>query len=186
MKLGEPGATYLSLPPNMQSPENFALGMALDKQMKKLMEFNSRLLIWPDLESLSPKYYDYAAASLRTLYYSSNYDEETRLEILKNALKTYVNAGSVRAVEDLLKDIFQEATFVPWYEYGGKPYHFKIIASTDLSEDDLKKFMEILDRVKAQRSIIDMIETPHYTIDMHVYMGVGITGYEKIQEKGGR
>lgn len=183
MKLGEEGATYYSLPPNLQNAENYAMGYAVDRQMKKLMEFYKKMLVWPDIENVDPKYYGYLAASIRALYYSEEYDNETRKEILKDALKTYMFAGTITSEEELLEKLFPDAVFVPWYEYDGEPYHFKIIVPTDPSQETLTRFVSILKRVKAQRSIIDAIETKTYYIDMTVEAGIGLWNHKSMNEK---
>ena len=38
MKLGDKEATYMSLPPNLQKDETYAMGAAIDKQMRKLLK----------------------------------------------------------------------------------------------------------------------------------------------------
>lgn len=181
-KLGERNATFLALPPNFQTEENRALGYAVDRQLAKLMEFVKKVSVWSQLDSVAPKYYDFLAASLRAPYYSSEYDEKIRLEILKKTLQTYMFAGTVLAEEKLLKEIFDDAQFVPWYEYGGKPYHFKIVTPTEPSEELIQKFLVILQRVKAQRSILDGIDTKTYHIDINAYAAIGITGTERMEE----
>lgn len=182
MKLGDNGATYLSLPPNFQTIENKAMGYAVDRQMKKLMQFMRKVSVWSDLDHVDPKYYDYLAASLRAPYYSSEYDDEMRLEILKKTLQIYMFSGTVLAEEELLKRIFTDAVFVPWYEYGGEPFHFKIATPTEPSEEMIRKFLTILQRVKAQRSILDGIDTKKYTINLKAYAALGAIIYEGLEE----
>lgn len=181
-KLGEKDATFLSFPPNFQTVENRAFGYAVDRQMSKLMKFVKKISVWSNLDNVDAKYYDFLAASLRAPYYSSAYDDEIRLEILKKTLQTYMFAGTVMAEEELLKNIFSDAQFVPWYKYGGIPFHFKIVTPTEPSEEMIQKFLVILRRVKAQRSIIDGIDTKTYTIDLKAYAALGITGAERLEE----
>lgn len=183
-QVGDEGATYASFPSNMQSREIWAFGFALDRQMGKLVEFSERVLFWPKLDGLDQKYYDYAAASLRALYYSSEYDRETKIAILKSALNTYRYAGTTRAMEELLDNIFanENAKLVPWFEYDGEPFHFKVVLSTDSSEETVRKFSEILQKVKAARSLIDGIETVTHTYGVEVYVASGICGHEKMEE----
>jgi len=181
-RIGDKGATHASFPANMQNPETWAFGAALDRQMQKLMDFGRCVLVWPELDSLNSKYCDYAAASLRALYYSSEYDRETRIAILKGALSTYRYAGTVKGVEELLDQVFENARLVPWFEYDGEPYHFKIVLPTDSSEEVIRKFSEILEKVKAARSIIDGIETTTYTYSMEAHVASGASGHEKMEE----
>lgn len=180
--IGDIGATYASLPANMQNAETQAFGTALDRQMRKLIDFSRCVLVWPKLDALNSKYCDYAAASIRALYYSSEYDRETRIAILKGALSTYRYAGTVKGVEELLDKVFENAKLVPWFEYGGEPYHFKIVLPTDSSEETIRKFSEILEKVKAARSIIDGVETMTYEYSMEAHIANGVSGYEKMEE----
>lgn len=183
MKLGYPGATFLSLPPNLQDADTQALGYAIDRQMEKLMKFFRKLQFWTNLDELDPKYYDYAAASIRALYYSSEYDDATKLSVLKEALQVNKYAGTVRGIEKLIRSLFGDAEFVPWYKYDGKPYHFKIIVPSDPSEESLEKFKKILSRVKAARSVIDYIETKTYVINVETYLAYGVHNFEKMEEQ---
>ncbi|HBA70238.1 MAG TPA: hypothetical protein DCZ40_12910, partial [Lachnospiraceae bacterium] len=121
MKLGEQGVTYLSFPPNFQTAENKAMGYVVDRQMKKLLAMVRKISVWSDLDKVEPRYFDFLAASLRAPYYSSEYDDDIRLGILKRTLQTYMFSGTVLAEEELLKNIFADAEFIPWYQYGGKP-----------------------------------------------------------------
>lgn len=164
MRIGENGATFASMPPNMQTAENYAFGCAIDRQMAKLNHFSERIRMWTDLEHADPGYYGHMAASIRALYYNSSYDDETKRNILKNAMNVNRYSGSRKGIEQLMSDIYGQAEFHPWYEYGGRPYHFKITTDTVLTEDMMERFAEILERVKRLRSILDDVEI-HRAID---------------------
>jgi hypothetical protein len=51
-----------------------------------------------------------------------------------------------------------------WFDYGGEPYHFKIVTS-DTSAKDNPAFMRALNSVKNARSHFDGIEA--FTLVMH-------------------
>lgn len=186
MRLGDRDAVYLSLPPNLQNAENQALCRAVDEQFTALMDFFKKMLFWGDLENVDEEYYDAIAANLRALYYDSSLDREAKFRILSEALQTYMYAGTLRANQKLLDNVFPGAVFVPWYEYGGEPYHFKIVAPTSPTEDTLERFMAILKEVKSQRSIMDGLETREYpfTLDVHAASGMIIWG--RMEERSNR
>ena len=148
MELGDKDVTYMSLPPNFQTEENHALGYAFDRQIKKLMEAAKNIPVWTNLDNIPEKYFDYIAASIKAPYYSSQYDAETRKGILKSAFQVYMFAGTCRGVEELISRVFLGAAlFVPWYEYGGEAFHFRISVHGSPVRDTLNKFREILKRV---------------------------------------
>ncbi len=159
MNLGDNGVTYMSLPPNFQTEENNALGYAVDRQLKKLMEAAGSIAVWTDTRSVPKKYYDYMAASIRAPYYASQYNEDTRLGILESAFQVYMFAGTCKGVEELVCKVFSgEAIFIPWYEYNGKAYHFKISVHSSPVRDTHNKFKKILKRVQSKRSVLDVVE----------------------------
>ena len=173
MKLGEDGAMFRSIPPNLENYESYAYSRAVDRQMKKLMEFNRCVHVWGNLPELSPKFYDYAAVSLRALYYRSEYTDDVKLQILEQALQIYKFAGTKKAVEFLASTVFSEAKFVPWYEYDGEPYHFKIWFPMGITEEAFLFIRNLIQKVKAARSIFDGIQIKDYLLKIGAYGAVG-------------
>lgn len=154
-KIGECGATYMSLPPNMQDEKAEAFGYAFDRQIKKLIGKYRQLNVWGDIDHVDPKFYDAIAASINAPYYKSSYSDERKLHLIKNAILSLRYGGTVRGMNDFIAAMFDNARYIPWYRYGGAPYHFKIQAQ---SIETREEFNKILKKVKAARSILDTVE----------------------------
>ena len=77
MKLGDKEATYLSLPPNLQTDESFALGAAIDRQVRRLVEMSEMMQVWTNMDNVDPKYYSTIAACIKAPYFDSNFDDKT-------------------------------------------------------------------------------------------------------------
>lgn len=174
MKLGENGATFLSLPPNLQTDESYALSAAVDKQMKKLLLISNMLQVWTDLDSVDPRFYGIIAACIKAPYYDSALDDNTKLAIIKGTLNVYRLAGTRAAVTQLISDLFGKGIFEAWYEYGGAPYHFRITTDVDLSPNALLKCTEILKKVKRARSVLDSVSKAQ-TMPGHTYSTACLT-----------
>lgn len=179
-KIGETGGLYLSMPPNMQNMEEEAFCHAVEKQVSRLVKLAGRLNVWGDLDHVSPKHYDYIAACLRTLYYRSDMTDSQKLAIIKSSMLAYRYAGSVKAIEELLGNLFDEAEFIPWYEYGGRPYHFKLNVKGNPDAETKRTLESILRKVKAARSVIDAVEIKERTVTMEFYVGSGLLATETI------
>lgn len=173
-KIGDIGGLYMSMPPNMQNLEMEAFDYAVERQMSRMVKLAKKMNVWGDLDHVDPKHYDYVAACLRTLYYRSEMENAQKLAIIKNSMMTYRYAGSVKAIEELLRNLFREAEFVPWYEYGGRPYHFKILVSGDPDTETKRTLESVLKKVKAARSVIDAVEIKERTVQTGFYVGLGI------------
>lgn len=173
-KIGEIGGLYLSMPPNMQNVEEEAFCYAIEKQMSRLVKLANKLNVWGDLDHADPKHYDYIASCLRTLYYRSDMADTQKLALIKSSMMTYRYAGSVKAIEELLGNLFDEAEFIPWYEYGGRPYHFKLNVSGNPDEETKRTLERVLKKVKAARSVIDAVEIKERTVTTEFYVGLGV------------
>lgn len=151
------GSTFLSLPPNLQTVENDCFGYALDRQMERMHRLARSITIWSDLDNVDPKYYDSLAMTIRAPYYKSGYSNRQKLGLIKSTLLTRRNAGTMRAIEELLSHTLTGA-FIPWYEYGGKPYCFKVIADADeANENNMAEFIHMFSAVKSARSCMESI-----------------------------
>lgn len=157
MKLGEKGSTYLSIPPNLQNDETYALSYAVDRQIRRLTGLSDMVRVWSNLDAVPPRYYSLIAACIKAPYYDSNFDDATKLAVIKGTLATHRLAGSRAAIRQLISNIFGLADYHPWFDYGGAPYHFKITTDTILTPDIVLKFGDILEKVKRARSVIDAV-----------------------------
>ena len=82
--------------------------------------------------------------------------EETK-ELLKAPLKTYFFEGTSESLEAGLKAYYSGASTKQWSEYGGEPYHFKLIldASKGLSKEQVAKTDKLIKTYKNVRSVYD-------------------------------
>ena len=157
-EIDDKDAYYMSLPPNLQDVDARCFSYALAKQMKKFIKLAERLNLWGDLEHANPKHYDYIAACMRVPYYRSDFSDTIKLQLIKHAYEMYRYAGTRKGIEDLIGIVFEKAIYKSWDEYEGKQYHFKILAYDVLTEDLTTVFANVLQKVKAARSVMDTIE----------------------------
>lgn len=152
------GSTFLSLPPNLQNVENDCFGYALDRQMERMHKLARQITVWSDLDNVDSKYYDSLAMTIRAPYYRSEYNNKQKLGLIKSALLTRRNAGTIKAIEELLSHTLAAASFIPWYKYGGNPYFFRVTADADeVDAGSMGEFLRKISAVKSARSIFDGI-----------------------------
>lgn len=91
-------------------------------------------------------------------YYDKSADINTKKAVVKQSIKIHQKKGTPQAVIDLLKTAFPSDTILyEWYQYGGKPYHFKI-ATSSLNGINMASFIKALNSVKNARSYLDGIQ----------------------------
>ena len=121
-----------------------------------------KLLMYSNIDSLQDTEFgnsliDELAWQFHTDYYDKNADIETKKNLVKSSLKIHKTKGTPQAVIDLLRTAFpSDAVLLEWFEYGGEPYHFKIVTSQFEGYDE-KAFLKALNSVKNTRSYLDGI-----------------------------
>jgi phage tail P2-like protein len=158
-KIDDIGSLYRSLPPNLRTVENECMAYAVDRQIKKLTAYAEKLNLWGNLDEADPKFYGSMATCLQTPYYDSSYSDEIKLNLIKTTMETKKLAGTKKAVRTVLESIYGPTSeTVPWYTYGGKPYHFKLRVKDWKDEKSIEKLSKIIEKAKAQRSTYEGVE----------------------------
>ncbi len=147
------------MPSNItKQPEIQALSYALQQATQLLYRYNQRLYIYSKIEEQPEQIIDLLAAELRTQYYKSTLDLKTKRQLVKNTLIWYMTAGTPAAVEELVTTIYGKGKVTEWFEYGGKPYHFKIdVTNIEVDAEKNKEFKRLLNQIKRTSAHLDVI-----------------------------
>ena len=175
-KVDDIGGLFVSMPPNFQTDEVDAFCYAIDKQLQRLSRLARKLNVWSDLDHADPKHYDMMALTIDAPYYRSDLDDLQKLTVLKRSAELHKYAGTVKGVEGLITSIFDESSFIPWYEYNGDPYHFKIQTNAQRTPELDRMFLNMLYGIKAARSQLDALELIR-TLKQDDYIGSMFSGY---------
>lgn len=147
------------LPGNItKKPEVKALSYALQQACRLLYRYSRRLYIYTNLDEQPEEVIDLLASELRTQYYQSTLDLDTKRQLVKNTLIWYMSAGTPEAVEELVLTIFGTGKVIEWFEYMGEPFLFKIWTDAFITKENIELFMKIINTVKNTRSHLEKIE----------------------------
>ncbi len=163
MKLTELSMLALQTAYMQKDPTTQAMCAALDGELKKTVEGLYNILIYQSLNSLGDTPFahqlvDELAWQFHCDYYDATADIETKKAVVKQSIKIHQKKGTPQAVIDLMETAFPSNTHLyEWYQYGGEPYHFKIVTSS-LNGVKLKQFNDALKSVKNARSYCDGVQ----------------------------
>lgn len=159
------------LPGNlMEDPAAQAFSYALREGTRLLNRYTQLCYVYCSIDTAPNDVVDLLAKELRTQYYSDALELDVKRGLVRNTLIWYMTAGTPAAVEELVGIAFGEGEVSEWFEYGGKPYWFKIKTNAILTEDMNTFFSDMIRRVKNTRSHIEAIEI-HRTIEQTIYAG---------------
>lgn len=138
-------------------PRNIALGYALQRAMKRLLEYSRTTSVYSSIDAADDTTLDMLAAELDTQYYDVELDIEAKRKLVRNTLIWYGKAGTPAAVEELITSVFGEGRVEEWFDYGGDPFYFRVYTNAPLTEDIISKFDTMLEKVKNTRSRLETI-----------------------------
>ena len=124
------------LPGNItKKPEVKALSYALQQACRLLYRYSRRLYIYTNLDEQPEEVIDLLASELRTQYYRSTLDLDTKRRLVKNTLIWYMSAGTPEAVEELVAVVFGEGESERVVRVRRQALYFKIATNAILTPE---------------------------------------------------
>ena len=149
------------LPPNLLADKQiYAAARALDDELQKITAATRNALLLPRLDELSEEVIDLLAWQWHVDFYEPiGMDIETKRKLIKNSIAWHRIKGTTAAVEQVVSAVFDTSHVQEWFEYDGKPYHFKVITE-DVTTDPnvLARMRRAINAAKNTRSWLETIE----------------------------
>lgn len=71
---------------------------------------------------------------------------EIKRVLIRNSIRDHRKRGTPAAVEEITRHVFRDAHIQEWFEYGGEPYHFRILQ--DITSDDESAAADVMNRLR--------------------------------------
>jgi len=151
-----------ALPDVLRNDETMlALATAIAGELSVLSGETALATIYANIDKLPEEVLDTLAADFKVDWWSYDYTIEEKRKTLKTSWYVHRHLGTKSAVERALSAIYEDSEVSEWFDYGGEPYHFKLIIPVDQTVLDLTKHSTVLGLVayyKNLRSVLDDVE----------------------------
>lgn len=180
MKLNDVDILEL-LPGWMQEDASIkALAIGTNEEAKRIFNLTGVLTRWDKINTLDEGYLDSLARELNIPWYRTDASIETKRRIILNSDLVHKILGTKKAVEMVVNDYFEDGEVREWFEYGGDPYHFRVVSENSASvEENAAMFLQLLDAVKRKSAWLDALAVL-IEEDSGVYAGVAYQDVEKL------
>lgn len=173
------------LPHNLAADGNvLAAAKALDGELLALTSMIHNLTHMDRLDELSDPETDEYAWQYHIDFYDSSLPLEQRHELVKNSYRWHRRKGTPSAVEELATTVFGSGTVQEWWEYGGEPFHFRVLTSDPgATSDGAERFIQAINSTKNARSVLESIRiTTEATMQICIGFSIHIGDYFKIEQ----
>lgn len=180
MKLNDVDILEL-LPGWMQEDASIkALAVGTNEEAKRVYDLTGILTRWDKIGSLGEDYLDSLAKELNIPWYRTDASIETKRRIILNSDLVHKILGTKKAVEMVVNDYFDEGEVREWFEYGGDPYHFRVVSeNSENVEENAAMFLQLLNTVKRKSAWLDALAVLISCV-AQVYAGAAYHDIEKI------
>ncbi|MDF9845571.1 MULTISPECIES: phage tail protein I [unclassified Paenibacillus] len=148
-----------------------AAAAALDGELQETtgmiaaLDIFGRSAVWTDAET------DELAWQYKPPYYDPDLPLEQKRLLVQNAIPFHRHKGTPGAVEDLIAILFGEGAVEEWWQYGGDPYHFRVVTNnSDVTTTRAQEFVAAVDAVKRLSAVLDSV-TISQAEELPLYFG---------------
>ena len=128
--------------------------------------------IYYRIDELSEDVLDMLAYDFKIDWWDYSYTVEQKRETLKRCWNVYRMKGTKRAIEIAVSAIFPDTEVVEWYEYGGKPYFFRLRIDATDDEVNSERHKSVIGRINYYKTVRSRLEGITYIVRA---AGVAIT-----------
>lgn len=165
------------LPENLLADAQiYAAARALDDELQKVTAATRDALILPRIDELSEEVVDLLAWQWSVDFYDELKSLAEKRNAVKQSIAMHRIKGTRRAVELALHMVYTSGEVSEWFEYGGRPYYFRVrfIEPESIRTEDVDRVIRIINAVKNTRSWLESIGFTR-NVPMGLYHGTVVS-----------
>lgn len=142
-----------------------------------------QLMIYPRIDELPEDLLDILAHDFKVDWWDGDYTLDEKRQTLKDSWSVHRMLGTKAAVETAISAIYPDTQVSEWFEYGGEPYHFRLLINSTYESVNQEKHQRVLDRVEFYqnlRSVLDEVEYYDAGGTVTQYFGAAFLGSELV------
>lgn len=151
-----------SLPQVLQNdPDLAALASSIADILARRGEEIRRVAIYSRIDELPEDLLDILAYDFKVDWWDAGFSVEEKRKLLKSSWHVHRILGTKAAVITAVDAVFPGAQISEWFEYGGEPYHFRLLLDSTFENITPEKHQKVIDSIsyyKNLRSVLDGVE----------------------------
>ena len=151
-----------TLPPALRQDKTMrALSQVVAGELQESARLICNNIIYARIDELPEKLLDILAYDLHIDWYDHDYPVKVKRDLIKTNIKVHRKMGTVYAVETAIRAIYPESRIEEWFDYGGEPFHFRIILNAgdnnvQVDMHDIVKKVDLYKRLSAHLESINI------------------------------
>jgi phage tail P2-like protein len=158
-------------------PQVQAACEAIDRELVQMYECIPGILFWPFVDQQIPPLLDILAWEMHVDIWAGwdgALTTEQKIDLINSSIDWHRHKGTIYAVEQMLKTVFREGRVQEWYQYGGRPYYFRVVLNEPFDSERWQRAYAGILAVKNVRSWMEDMSIPGRSIPAQMYVSVRI------------
>lgn len=173
-----------TLPTVLQGDEKMvALAASIASVLAGRVREIEELCIYSRIDELPEELLDILAKDFKVDWWDGDYTLEEKRQTLKDSWRVHRTLGTKAAVLKAISAIYPDTKVLEWWEYGGRPFHFRLLIDSTFENVDPEKHQRVMEKVdyyKPLRSVLDETEYYDAGATATVYSGAAFIGAELV------
>ncbi len=178
------GNLLRTLPTVLQGDDNMvALATSIATILAGRADEIKALCIYSRIDELPEELLDILAKDFKVDWWDGDYTLEEKRQTLKDSWRVHRTLGTKAAVLAAISAIYPDTKVLEWWQYGGQPYHFRLLIDSTYESVDPEKHQRVMEKVnyyKPLRSVLDETEYYDAGATATVYSGAAFVGAELV------
>lgn len=146
------------------------LADAIAEYLIKTIDQSEYAVVFPRVDELPEQALDALAYDFNVEWYDYEGTLSEKRSTIRECMQVHRYKGTKYAVETALRSVYEEVRVAEWFEYGGEPYHFKVIIYD--SSNDKEKRDRIIAKVQYYKNLRSVLEETIFEIGISSDIGV--------------
>lgn len=162
-------------------PVALALATAIAAEIEEAVCKTSLASIYARIDELDEPLLDILAKDFKVDWWRADAPIEEKRYTLKTSWYIHKHLGTKAAVETAIRDFIGSGVVEEWYEYGGKPHHYRIKDGNNTAiAENYSQFLSVLRAVSRGSSVLDHI-TALLEYSQTIYVGMCLRVHKTVE-----
>ena len=114
-----------------------ALGRVIAGELQENIRLARLTIIYARIDELEENILDILAHDLHVDWYDDSYPIAAKRQVIKDSVKVHKRLGTKYSMVTALRSVFPNTEVEEWFEYGGKPFCFRIILDMSYAKSSI-------------------------------------------------
>lgn len=139
-------------------PEMNALATVIANELSQYVDNTANVSLYTCIDNLPESLLDILADDFKIDWWDGDYSVEEKRNILKNNWQVHRVIGTKSSVETAMAAIIPGVKVYEWFEYGGDPFHFRLIVDSADEFIDTAKYQRALEKLQYYKNMRSVLE----------------------------